>query len=150
MATVGITTEQNIPVTDFRRCEESDFGCDGEQRSKVVIISPPPIREPWKTDGDGKLISLPWILWLQQLASFGQAEELFSNSLTLVSTAEASTRADSLVNQDDIAALSMMIPTQDSTTKPPNDVDVLSIMSYTPSSSSVLSDDAAMLTWLSF
>lgn len=115
-----------------------------------MIISPPPIREPWKTDGDGKLISLPWILWLQQLASFGQAEELFSNSLTLVSTAEASTRADSLVNQDDIAALSMMIPTQDSTTKPPNDVDVLSIMSYTPSSSSVLSDDAAMLTWLSF
>lgn len=32
-------------------------------------MSAPPIREPWKTDEAGKLVSLPWILWLQKVAS---------------------------------------------------------------------------------
>ncbi len=32
-------------------------------------MNAPPIRESWKLDPTGKLISLPWTLWLQQLTS---------------------------------------------------------------------------------
>ena len=32
-------------------------------------MSAPPIHESWKTDKTGKLVSMPWILWLQQLAA---------------------------------------------------------------------------------
>jgi len=113
-----------------------------------MILAPPPIREPWKTDKEGRLISLPWILWLQQLASFGQAQDLFSNALTLVSTQETSSFAT--LSSDDISALSMLIETPSSTTTPPNDVDALALMAYTPSSGSIPPNDAEVLAWMSF
>lgn len=31
----------------------------------------PPIREPWKIDQTGRLVSVPWILWLQQITVIG-------------------------------------------------------------------------------
>jgi hypothetical protein len=95
-----------------------------------VSTSPPPIREPWKTDKDGKLISLPWILWLQQLATVGQAEELFSDAALLLSTADNSSVLGLPATSDDVASLAAMI--------------------YNPSSSSVVPNDPEMLAWLSF
>jgi hypothetical protein len=91
---------------------------------------------------------MPWVLWLQQLASFGQAEDLFSNALTLVSTQETSSFAT--LSSDDISALSMLIETPSSTTVPPNDVDALALMAYTPSSGSIPLNDAEVLAWMSF
>lgn len=32
-----------------------------------MAVNAPPIREPWTTDETGRLISVPWILWLQQI-----------------------------------------------------------------------------------
>lgn len=32
-------------------------------------MNAPPIHEPWKTDKTGKIVSIPWILWLQRLAT---------------------------------------------------------------------------------
>jgi len=46
-------------------------------------MSAPPIREPWKTDKEGKLISLPWILWLQQMASVGSSDGVASSEAML-------------------------------------------------------------------
>ena len=37
-------------------------------------MSAPPIREPWKLDQTGKLVSMPWILWLQQLSTSVQTD----------------------------------------------------------------------------
>lgn len=113
-----------------------------------MIINPPPIREPLKLDKEGRILSIPWILWLQKMASLGQVEDQFSNVLTLVSTAENSTRPSP--TDDDISLLAMLIETPSDTTKPPNDVESLAINAYTPSSSSVPSNDAEMLTWMSF
>ncbi len=97
-----------------------------------MSTSPPPIREAWKTDKTGKLVSLPWILWLQQLATIGQAEELFSDTSLLISTTYTSTQvaAGSPATSDDVASLAAM--------------------AYNPSSSSVPVNDPEMLTWLSF
>lgn len=113
-----------------------------------MSVSPPPIREPWALDANGKLISIPWILWLQQLANFGQVEDQFSNVLTLVSTAEATSHTP--VGFDDLSVLSYLANEQGSTTQPSNEVDGLALMSYTPSGSSVLSNDAEMMAWMSF
>lgn len=96
-------------------------------------MSAPPIREPWKTDKAGKLISLPWILWLQQLATASQAEELFSDTALFLSTTDVSTQAAGAgtpATSDDVASLAAMI--------------------YNPSSSSVPVNDPEMLAWLSF
>ena len=94
-----------------------------------MSASPPPIREPWKLDPTGKLISLPWILWLQQLATLGQAEELFSDTALLLSTADTSSISGPPATSDDVASLAAMI--------------------YNPSSSTVRSNDPEMLVWLS-
>ena len=94
-----------------------------------MSTSPPPIREPWKTDKAGRLISIPWILWLQQLATLGQAEELFSDTALLLSTTDSSSLGPPATS-DDVASLAAMI--------------------YNPSSSSVLPNDPEMLTWMSF
>ena len=63
----------------------------------------PPIREPWKLDPTGKLVSMPWILWLQQLATIGQA---------------------------DIASLEAMAYTPSSNTAPSNDSEMLTWLSF--------------------
>ncbi len=97
-----------------------------------MSVIPPPIRESWKTDKDGKLISLPWILWLQQLASTAQAEDIFSGVLSLVSTAEASSVTPAAL--DDVS----------------DAVDAVAIMSYNPSSGSISPNDAEMFAWMSF
>ena len=31
-------------------------------------MRPPPIQEPWRVDERGRLVSTPWILWLQELS----------------------------------------------------------------------------------
>lgn len=93
-------------------------------------MSAPPIREPWRTDKEGKLVSLPWILWLQQLASAGQVEGIFSDALLLQSTTETSSKASTPTASDDVATLEGMI--------------------YNPSSSTVLFNDSEMLLWMSF
>lgn len=31
-------------------------------------MRPPPIQEPWKIDERGRLVSTPWILWLQEVS----------------------------------------------------------------------------------
>ena len=93
----------------------------------------PPIREPWKLDPTGKLVSMPWILWLQQLASLGQAEDLFSDTALLLSTTDVSSQAAGPVTpatSDDVASLEAM--------------------AYTPSSNTAPFNDPEMLTWLSF
>lgn len=113
-----------------------------------MIISPPPIREPWALDEKGKLVSIPWILWLQQLANFGPVDDVFSGVFTIVSTAEASSLRP--VGIDDLSILAQLNDPPARTTREPNEVDGLALMSYTPSGSSVLLDDAAMLAWMSF
>ena len=113
-----------------------------------MIVSPPPIREPWVLDSKGKLTSIPWILWLQQLANFGQVEDQFSNVLTLISTAESTSHTP--VGIDDLSVLAQMANEQGSTTHPSNDVDGLALMLYTPSGSSIPSNDAEMMAWMSF
>ena len=93
----------------------------------------PPIREPWKLDPTGKLVSMPWILWLQQLASSVQVDELFSDTALLISTADVSTQAagsGTPATSDDVASLEAM--------------------AYNPSSNTVPSNDPEMLAWLSF
>jgi hypothetical protein len=95
-----------------------------------MSTSPPPIREPWKTDKDGKLISLPWVLWLQQLANLGQMEELFSDPALLLSTTDISSLSGAPATPDDVASLAAMI--------------------YNPSSSSVPLNDPEALIWMSF
>lgn len=99
-----------------------------------MSTSSPPIREPWRLDDTGKLVSLPWILWLQRVAEGGQAEDLFSDALALVSTAEGTTQS-----------------VQGTTQSPSSsEVELAAITAYTPSSSSVLSNDAEMMAWMSF
>jgi hypothetical protein len=96
-----------------------------------MSANPPPIREPWKTDKTGKLVSMPWVLWLQQLASVGQVDDIFSGALTLVSTAESSSHgAGTPATPDDVASLAAMV--------------------YNPSSSTAPSNDPEMLIWMSF
>lgn len=95
-------------------------------------MSAPPIREPWKLDPTGKLVSMPWILWLQRLATLGQAEELFSDAALLTSTIDVSSRdaVGTPATSDDVASLAAMM--------------------YNPSSSTVPTNDPEMLAWLSF
>lgn len=95
-----------------------------------MSFNAPPIREPWKTDKDGKLVSLPWILWLQELAFAGEIEDVFSGALFLQSTSGLSSNAGTPVTSDDIASLESMI--------------------YNPSSSTAPSNDPEMFAWLSF
>ena len=97
-----------------------------------MSTSPPPIRESWKLDPTGKLVSMPWILWLQQLATIGQAEELFSDAALLTSTTDTSSQAatGTPATSDDVASLVAMM--------------------YNPSSSTVPFNDLEMLAWLSF
>mgnify|MGYP001596289116 CR=1 FL=1 len=94
----------------------------------------PPIREPWKLGPTGKLVSMPWILWLQQLASSVQVDELFSDTALLISTADVSTQAAGAAG----------------TPATSDDVASLAAMAYNPSSSSVPVNDPEMLAWLSF
>lgn len=93
-------------------------------------MSAPPIREPWTTDQTGKLVSMPWILWLQQLASEGQMDDVFSGALLLQSTLGLSSNVATPTASDDVASLESM--------------------QYNPSSSTVPSSDPEMLAWLSF
>jgi hypothetical protein len=129
LAAVRVAQESYFPSSDRRFREARSPGRDSEQRDEVSM-SAPPIREPWKTDKTGKLVSMPWILWLQQLASAGQLDGTFSEALFLQSTAGVSSNVGTPATSDDIAALEGMM--------------------YTPSSSSVPSNDPEMLIWMSF
>ena len=93
-------------------------------------MSTPPIREPWRTDKEGKLVSLPWILWLQQLATAGQVEEAIPGELSAFSTVGTSALGGTSASPDDIASLAAMV--------------------YNPSSSTVPSNEAEMMAWMSF
>jgi len=95
-----------------------------------MSLRPPPIREPWKLDPTGKLVSIPWILWLQQLANVGQMEELFSDPALLLSTTDMSSLSGTPATPDDVASLAAMV--------------------YNPSSSSVPLNDPEALIWMSF
>jgi len=95
-----------------------------------MSLRPPPIREPWKLDPTGKLVSIPWILWLQQLANVGQMEELFSDPALLLSTTDMSSLSGTPATPDDVASLAAMV--------------------YNPSSSSVPLNEPEALIWMSF
>jgi hypothetical protein len=96
-----------------------------------MSLNSPPIRDPWKLDENGKLVSLPWLLWLQRIADADSGVSPFSESLAILSTVEASTQ-------------SPLPPT------PASDVDTAGLIAYTPSSSSISIDVAELLSWMSF
>ena len=94
------------------------------------MITPPPINEPLRLDSMGRITSVPWILWMQGLIDSGVSEELFSNSLTLQSTATIST-SQSPTADDDLELISELFAEPSTTTKPPT-------------------TDSEMLLWMSF
>lgn len=114
----------------------------------------PPIREPWKTDKTGKLVSLPWILWLRQLSSSTQVTRLLSDTMLFVTPADVSVQETGFVGTsaafDDAASFMATGYNPSSTTVSPDDVASLEAMAYTPSSNTVPSNDPEMLAWLSF
>lgn len=93
-----------------------------------MTIKPPPIREPWKLDQTGRLVSPAWVLWLQDLVNAAQAEDMFSDSLTLQTTISSSSE-DPQASSESSTEIQMLQP---------------------QSTSSIISDDALLFSWLSF
>ena len=63
-------------------------------------MMPPPIHEPWKLDGNNKLVSVPWVLWLNSLSPNATPVSTATGGTTIVSTATVSAAAISALQTE--------------------------------------------------
>lgn len=115
---------------------------------KVVTLKPPPIKEPFRTDENGKVTSPVWALWMQELVNRAELEaalslmQLFQESMT-VGTMD--------IQAHDVQQLFTSIKSESSSSIPDDDaLKMIHSFTFEKENSSLPQQDAEVLCWMSF